>query len=116
MEGLDVVREAGATGSTKIVRLKGALTLSTSLLLEEKLSELRSGDTVIDVTEVDYIDSSGLGAILSHWASTQRTGHQFAVTGANARVDVLLTVTGLKTVIPTFKTAEEADARFMQKA
>lgn len=116
MEGLDVVCVAGATGSTEIVRLKGPLTLSTSLLLQEKLSELCNRDTVIDVTEVDYIDSSGLGAILSHWASTQRTGHQFAVTGANPRVDVLLTITGLKEVIPTFKTSEEADARFVQKA
>jgi anti-sigma B factor antagonist len=116
MEQMEVVRESGATGSTAILRLRGPLTLSTASLLQEKLREIPGCDTVIDVSEVRYIDSAGLGAILSHWSHTQRTGHKFALTGANPRIDMLLEITKVNTVLPMFKTAEEADASFTAKA
>ncbi len=73
-------------------------------------------DTVIDVSSVPYIDSAGLGTILSHWAHTQRTGHKFALTGVSPRIDVLLEMTKVNTVLPMFKTAEEADQALSGKA
>jgi anti-anti-sigma factor len=112
MEELEIVREAGATGSTAILRLKGPVTLSTLFLLQEKLREVPESDTVIDVTEVPYIDSAGLGTILSHWSHTQRHGKKFAMTGVSQRIGVLLEVSKVNTVLPTFKTAEEADRNF----
>jgi anti-sigma B factor antagonist len=112
MEELEVVRDAGATGLTAILRLKGPLTLSTLFLLQEKLREVPETDTVIDVTEVPYIDSAGLGTILSHWSHTQRHGKKFAMTGISQRIGVLLEVSKVNTVLPTFKTAEEADRNF----
>ena len=115
MEQMEVVREAGATGSTAILRLKGPLTLSTLFHLQDSLREIPNVDTVIDVGEVPYIDSAGLGTILSHWAHTQRTGHKFAMTGISPRIEVLLEVTKVNTVLPMFKTAEEADRNFTGK-
>ena len=73
MEQMEVVRDLGATGSTNILRLKGPLTLSTLFLLQDTLREIPNVDTVIDVSEVPYIDSAGLGTILSRWSHTQRT-------------------------------------------
>lgn len=71
---------------------------------------------MIDVSEVPYIDSAGLGTILSQWAHTQRTGHKFALTGVSPRIAVLLEITKVNTVLPLFKTAEEADRNFTGKA
>jgi anti-sigma B factor antagonist len=116
MEKIEVSCEMGATGSTAILRLKGPLTLSTAGVLQEKLQELPGLDTVIDVTDVRYVDSAGLGAILGHWSRSQRAGHRFALTGANPRVDMLLQIARVNTVLPTFKTAEEADASFTGRA
>jgi len=113
---MDIVRESGATGSTAILRLKGPLTLSTLFALQEKLREIPNSDTVIDVTETPYIDSAGLGTILSHWSHTQRTGHKFALTGVSPRIEVLLEITKVNLVLPTFKTAEDADRSFTGKA
>jgi len=115
MEQMEVVREFGATGSTTILRLKGPLTLSTLFLLQDNLREIPDVDTVIDVSEVPYIDSAGLGTILSRWAHTQRTGHKFALTGISPRIEVLLEITKVNTVLPMFKTAEEADRSFTGK-
>ncbi len=112
MEELVVVRDAGATGSTAILRLQGPVTLSTLFLLQEKLREVPESDTVIDVTEVPYIDSAGLGTILSHWSHTQRHGKKFAMTGVSQRIGVLLEISKVNTVLPIFKTAEEADRNF----
>jgi anti-sigma B factor antagonist len=115
MEQMEVVHDLGATGSTAILRLKGPLTLSTLFLLQDTLREIPDADTVIDVSEVPYIDSAGLGTILSRWAHTQRTGHKFAMTGVSPRISVLLEITKVNTVLPMFKTAEEADHSFTGK-
>jgi anti-anti-sigma factor len=116
MEQIEVARELGATGSTTILRLNGPLTLATLFVLQQNLREIGNVDTVIDVTEVPYIDSAGLGTILSHWAHTQRTGHKFAMTGTSPRIDVLLEITKVNTLLPMFKTAEDADRAFAGKS
>src|ERR1700724_432574 len=112
MEQMEVAREFGATGSTTILRLKGPLTLSTLFLLQDTLREIPNVDTVIDVSEVPYIDSAGLGTILGRWSHAQRTGHKFALTGVNPRIEVLLEITKVDRVLPMFKTAEDADRNF----
>jgi anti-anti-sigma factor len=116
MEQMEVLRDPGATGLTTILRLQGPLTLSTLFGLQDSLREIGDVDTVIDVSEVPYIDSAGLGTILSRWAHTQRTGHKFALTGVSPRIDVLLEITKVNTVLPMFRTAEEADRTFAGKA
>jgi anti-sigma B factor antagonist len=116
MDTMEIGRELGATGSTAILRLKGPLTLTTLFLLQEALREIGAVDTVIDVTETPYIDSAGLGTILSHWAHTQRTGHKFALTGVSPRIGVLLEITKVNTVLPMFNTAAEADRSFTGQA
>ena len=113
---MEVVQDLGATGSTTIFRLKGPLTLSTLFLLQDTLREIPNVDTVIDVSEVPYIDSAGLGTILSRWSHTQRNGRRFALTGVSPRIEVLLEITKVNTVLPMFKTAEEADRNFTGKA
>ena len=116
MEQMEIVRDLGATGSTTIFRLKGPLTLTTLFLLQDSLREAPDVDTVIDVAEVPYIDSAGLGTILSRWSHTQRTGHKFALTGVSARIEVLLEITKVNTVLPMFRTAEDADRSFTGKS
>jgi anti-anti-sigma factor len=116
MEQLEIVRESGATGTSTILRLQGPLTITTLFLLQRHLRETGAADTIIDLSEVPYIDSAGLGTILSQWAHTQRTGHKFALTGVSSRIGVLLEITKVNMVLPMFKTAEEADQSFTGKA
>jgi anti-sigma B factor antagonist len=116
MEQMEIARDTGASSTTTILRLKGPLSLSTLFLLQDSLRAIGNVDTVIDVAAVPYIDSAGLGTILSHWAHTQRTGHKFALTGVSPRIDVLLEMTKVNTVLPMFKTAEDADQSFVGHA
>lgn len=116
MEQLTIRRETGTTGTTTILRLTGPLTLATLFSLQDVLRAIGNADTVIDVSECPYIDSAGLGSILSHWAHTQRAGKKFSMTGVSPRIAVLLEITKVNTVLPMHKTAEEADLAFTSKA
>lgn len=109
---MDIAHERGATGTTHILRLNGPLTLTTLFGLQAALRETGNADTVIDLTNVPYMDSAGLGTLLSHWAHTQRVSAKFAVTGVSPRIAVLLQVTKVNTVLPMVPTAEEADLNF----
>jgi anti-anti-sigma factor len=112
MDQMDIARESGTNGNTQILRLKGPLTLTTLFGLQQILREIGNSDTIVDVTDVPYMDSAGLGTILSHWAHTQRASAKFAVTGVSPRIAVLFEVTKVNTVLPIFPTVAEAESSF----
>jgi anti-anti-sigma factor len=112
MEQIEVVRTAGASEDTTILRLQGPLTLQTLFDFQNAIRQPGIGDTIIDLGGVPYIDSAGLGVILSHWAHTQRTGAKFAVVGICDRVQVLFNLTKVGTVLPCFATVADAEQNF----
>ena len=116
MDELKIARETGATGSTTILRLLGPLTISNLFALQDELRTIGSVDTVIDVSDTPYIDSAGLGSILSRWAHAQRSGNKFALTGVSPRIRVLLELTRVDSVLPMYPTAADADRAFGGKA
>ncbi|HWE50127.1 MAG TPA: STAS domain-containing protein [Bryobacteraceae bacterium] len=113
MEQMQVSRERGATGTTVIIRLRGPLTLATLHILEDALPQSGTADTVIDVGGAPYVDSAGLGTILAHWGKAQRDGCRFAICGVHPRIALLLEITRVNTILPTFASAEDADLRFV---
>jgi anti-anti-sigma factor len=54
------------------------------------------------------MDSAGLGAVLGIMASCQRKGHGFGITGMTDRVTMLLKVSRVDGLIPTFQSVESA--------
>jgi anti-anti-sigma factor len=55
---------------------------------------------VFDLTEVPYMDSTGLGMLVSHYVRCQSKGVRLSITGVNARVQELFRLTGMTTVLP----------------
>ncbi len=72
--------------------------------------------TIIDFSGVPYIDSAGLGIVLSHWAHTQRIGVKFAAVGISERVRVLLEMTGVSKLLPSYPTVADAENAFSRTA
>ena len=95
-------------GGGRVVTLRGPVTLETVFDLQNTLRQEHI-DLIIDLSEVPYMDSAGLGAILTAYASCQRNGKKFALTGISSRVMVLLEVTKVKTLLPIFDTVAEAE-------
>ena len=55
---------------------------------------------VFDLTEVPYMDSTGLGMLASHYVRCQSKGIRLSITGVSARVQELFKLTGMSTVLP----------------
>jgi anti-sigma B factor antagonist len=69
----------------------------------------QQGLHIIDLTEVPYIDSAGLGLIVSHYVRCQGRGVRLVVAGASQRVVQLFELTKVDQFFPRFATTEEAD-------
>jgi anti-sigma B factor antagonist len=108
---LTIDRREGKNPGTRVFSLSGPLTLRN---LFELQSELRRSEpppmTVIDLTQVPYMDSAGMGLVMNHYVRCQTRGVKLVVVGANNRVMDLFKVTKVDCVLPLAKTIDEADA------
>ena len=104
------IEVAARPGGGRIVSLRGPVTLETLFELQNVLREEHS-DLIIDLSEVPYMDSAGLGAILTAYASCQRHQNKFALANVSQRVLVLLQLTRVDTVLPIFDSVAEAEGQ-----
>lgn len=64
--------------------------------------------TLIDLTEVPYMDSAALGSLLGFHVSCERDGHQYALVGVSERLKTLFKVAGADGLLNTSATLEDA--------
>ena len=69
---------------------------------------------VLNLRGVDYIDSSGLGQMISIWTSIRNKGGHMTVLSPTRRVDRLLDITRLNTVFEIFADENEAIQKAQQ--
>jgi len=112
MDELQIRRTPGSTSEISILTLTGPLTMSTLFDFQSAVRQPDLKSTIIDFSGVPYMDSAGLGIVLSHWAHTQRVGVKFAVVGISDRVRVLLDMTGVAKLLPCYATAADAETAF----
>ncbi len=67
-----------------------------------------TGRMVLDLTDVEFVDSTGLGAIL--WILKRLPGQNLALAGCRPSIVELLKLTRLDRVFKLFPTAAEAQA------
>ena len=107
--------EATSEGDIRVLRLSGHMTgdpeHATQLREAVDLGlEAGSGSFLMGLTDVDWINSSGLGQILGVYQLIQRAGAKLAIAGASDRVGPVLRTTRFDKVIPTFGSEDEAIA------
>ena len=93
------VREVGGV---TIVDLSGKITMGdgSPTLREEVQKLLAEGKKkiVLNLAEVNYIDSSGLGELVSSYTSVKNSGGELKLLNLTSRVRDLLVITKLVTV------------------
>jgi anti-sigma B factor antagonist len=112
MDQLQIQRTPGASSDVAILTLTGPLTMQTLFDFQVAVRQPDLRSTIIDFTGVPYMDSAGLGIVLSHWAHTQRIGARFASVGISERVKVLLEMTGVAKLLPSYATVADAERAF----
>jgi anti-anti-sigma factor len=112
MDELQIQRSGGSASDVTVLTLNGPLTLATLFDLQAALRKPDLKSTILDFSGVPYMDSAGLGLVLSHWAHTQRIGVKFAAVAISERVQVLLEMTGVNKILPSFPTVADAEHSF----
>ncbi|WP_096186811.1 STAS domain-containing protein [Evansella halocellulosilytica] len=94
------------------VYLTGEVDVYTAAKLKESLTPLTEKEkntVIIDLSNVSYIDSTGLGIFIGALKSSTKCGGSLRIIGMNDRVKRLFEITGLNEVIDTdVKYREEA--------
>ncbi len=98
-----------------VYHLAGPLVLNTLFDFQSAARANGGAATVVDLSEVPYMDSAGLGAVLGVFASCQRAGRGFAIAGVPERVRTLLRISHVDGLVAAYDTAEDA-GRELSKA
>ena len=108
-ESIDLTIAAAPVGGWHVLAVTGELDLYTSGKLREEIREADgSGHIAIDVAEVSFIDSSGLGVMVSSLKHVRELGGTLAlVTSEGSPVDRLLQLTGLDRILPVVRSLED---------
>jgi anti-sigma B factor antagonist len=103
-------------GDVMILDLNGRLTLGdNSVRLKDKInSVLQDGslNILLNLGDVSYIDSGGLGQLISSFKGVERENGQLKLFNLGKKSKELLAMTKLVTVFDTFDTEHEALASF----
>ncbi len=88
---------------------------SDSTILHEKLHEhIENGvkNVVIDLSKVDWVNSTGLGILIAGLSTMKNNGGRLKLANVTEKIKSLLTITKLVTVFESHETVEEAVAAF----
>jgi anti-sigma B factor antagonist len=97
-----------APPDVRILRLIGPFTLAS---IWEFQAAIRGGTeltTIVDVTDVPYMDSAALGSVMGLHVSCQRLHRKYGLVGVGQRIRTLLQVAGVDGLLVTFPSMDEA--------
>jgi len=100
---------AGRRDGQRVLRCIGPLTIHTLFAFQSAVREETGASLIIDMSEVPYIDSAGLGSLVQAYVSYQKAGRPLAFAGANERARTLLKMTNLEQFLPMFASRAEAE-------
>jgi anti-anti-sigma factor len=105
------VEEATGERRLAVVKPRGRLDMQTATGLRQELSGLVARGhvrIVLDLDGVGFVDSSGLGAIISGLKAARQTGGDLRIARPNEQVRLVLQLTTLDRVLRPYASVEEA--------
>ena len=104
------------SGAVTVLDLSGKITLGEDgNLLKDKLQSLlhqNKKNILFNLAQVSYVDSAGLGAIVSAYTTVTREGGSLKLANVTKKLQDLLSITKLLTVFETYESEPEAVASF----
>ena len=97
-----------ATSNDAIIHCQGKITVENSDVFQRQIRDLVPGSwaqaatnprrIILDLSDVTYVDSMGLGALLQAWTAAQNLGCDLELANLNPRVEKLVEITKIDTV------------------
>jgi anti-sigma B factor antagonist len=105
---LDLEKLSSSDESNLVTRLNGKLSLETVHNFIQTLRPEPAARLVLDMSGVSFLDSAGVGALVSLFVHRRNNGKSFAIAGLTQQGMAVLQVAGLVKLLPNFPTVEAA--------
>jgi len=106
-------------GSVIIVDCYGRIVFGEeTALLRRQVKELlnQSRQIVLNLADIQYVDSSGLGTLVELYSSARKAGGEIKLARLTGRVKYVLHITKLGSIFELYDSAEEAASTFERHA
>ena len=97
-------------GASVVASVRGELDVVSSQRFDDFLADAAatSGQVILDLSGVDFMDTTALAVIVGHWRRQAAAGGLFFLAGARYRCIKALWITGLADRLPMYDTVDEA--------
>ena len=110
-EKLTITNTQGAHEGERILQLNGPLTITTLFGFRDVLRAERTAKMVIlDFSQVPYVDSAGVGAIVNAHVSCLNSGRRLVLVAVQDRIRTLMKVTRVEEVLTIYPTLQDFQA------
>lgn len=102
MQEMNLQVELLEQNSVQYFKVVGEIDAFTAPVLRERLAAVENVDGLkaeLDLSEVDYMDSTGLGVFVGFYKAVSANGGHVKITGLNKRLNRLFEITGLNEII-----------------
>jgi anti-sigma B factor antagonist len=103
--------EVRHSGGASLVEVRGRLTSFEARAFRDTIHQLMkqgNSNIVLNLTRLDYLDSSGVGELVRNYTTVVKSGGAMKVVGLAPKVEEILKVTQLYQVFPEYP--DEASA------
>ncbi len=108
---LQIEKIAYPNGTGVVLRVHGPLLLGNFFPLQTEVRSNSANLLIIDVSDMPYIDSAGIGCLVGAHVSREHSGRKLIIVGANERLLTSLKVTKVDQLFTFAPTVEEARAQ-----
>jgi len=91
-----------------VLSFRGPLTVENVPPFLNAVRRENAPTMILDLTGVPYVDSSGLGSLVSAYTSCLKSGRRVALTGVNQRVLKVFEITRVEPIFLMFPTLSDA--------
>jgi anti-sigma B factor antagonist len=109
-EPLTIEDFAGTNNEARILRLKGPITISNLFDFQARVRSNTARKLILDLTNVPYIDSAGIGALVGAYVNHQKEGRSLALVGVCDRIQSALEITHVKSFFRFYDSLPLAEA------
>jgi anti-sigma B factor antagonist len=99
----------GKSPDTRILTFEGPITLSSLFTFQAELRKESPPLTILDFSNVPYMDSAGMGAVINFYIAAQKNGRKVVLVGVNERIYALLELTNTVKLLKIAPSVEEAE-------
>lgn len=108
---LDVEKLSTSNEALTVYAATGKLSIETVNEFLPKLRAEAAQRLILDLSGVSFLDSAGVGALVSLFVSRRNQGREFGVAALPPQSLAVVTVAGLHNLLPIYKTVEDAAAK-----